>query len=244
MLILDKQGEPSPELNRTLLWALKLFFIPVYGMTLFLNIAAFTHVQGLAAVVLGIYALDLAFAVVGYLFASARTFFSVQPLGLGWVVCLVCYPPFVFQFRDAAGVLGIETNWPQRLPEPLLAVPMLLLLALYFSATIAFGIRFSNLGYRGVITTGPYKWMKHPAYFCHAAFAWMTVVFFVPLSIASVSAASVLTVIYWLRSVTEEWHLRQYPDYVAYCDFIAERGVLARLKNLLRIRQVRKPAIF
>ncbi|MER9966389.1 hypothetical protein [Mesorhizobium sp. M0060] len=41
-----------------------------------------------------------------------------------------------------------------------------------------------------------------------------------------------LNAVYALRAITEERHLSRDPDYVAYCDYIAENGAVALLKRL------------
>src|SRR3546814_20885855 len=41
---------------------------------------------------------------------------------------------------------------------------LVLLTAIYAWATVAFGLRFSNLTHRGILTHGPYRWTRHPAY--------------------------------------------------------------------------------
>ena len=41
---------------------------------------------------------------------------------------------------------------------------LVLLTAIYAWGTVAFGIRFSNLTHRGILTNGPYAWTRHPAY--------------------------------------------------------------------------------
>jgi protein-S-isoprenylcysteine O-methyltransferase Ste14 len=51
---------------------------------------------------------------------------------------------------------------------------MVLLTGIYAWATVAFGLRFSNLTYRGVLTNGPYAFTRHPAYLSKNAFWWMS----------------------------------------------------------------------
>src|SRR3546814_15696650 len=43
-------------------------------------------------------------------------------------------------------------------------IALVLLTAVYSWATMAFGIRFSNLTHRGIITHGTYAFTRHPAY--------------------------------------------------------------------------------
>jgi protein-S-isoprenylcysteine O-methyltransferase Ste14 len=92
----------------------------------------------------------------------------------------------------------------------------------YVWATMAFGLRFSNLTHRGIVTRGPYAWVRHPAYLSKNL-AWWTenLPFFAsplePLSLLGWNA------IYFLRAITEERHLRFDPDYREYCRHVRWR---------------------
>jgi protein-S-isoprenylcysteine O-methyltransferase Ste14 len=95
-------------------------------------------------------------------------------------------------------------------------------------------VRFSNLTNRGVITTGPYRWSKHPAYITKNLSWWMISVPFVadagwPTAVQSCLLLAGVNLIYFLRARTEERHLSQDPVYRDYAAFIASEGLLARL---------------
>ena len=49
----------------------------------------------------------------------------------------------------------------------------LFLVLVYCLATVAFGYRMSNMTYRGIITSGPYRFTKHPAYLGKVASWWL-----------------------------------------------------------------------
>lgn len=233
------------------LWTLKAFFIPLYGASLFalLYLALETDLSsGLGWLILAVifaYTVDLAFGLAGYLFASndfAPTLHSTQRLVSGWVVCLLCYGPlhgFWPAYRD---VVLEEIAWPRSLMlDPLslgAAALMLVLLALYVSATVHFGLRFSNLSNRGVLTAGPYRYMKHPAYFAHAMNAWIIVLVFLPaagieLGLLHWLVPPTFTLLYAARAVTEERHMSEDPAYMAYANWISRHGLLARLKRMV-----------
>src|SRR3546814_19568298 len=55
----------------------------------------------------------------------------------------------------------------------LTGIVLVLLTAVYAWATVAFGLRFSNLPHRGILTHGPYAWTKHPAYLSKNLFWWL-----------------------------------------------------------------------
>src|SRR3546814_4847877 len=51
-------------------------------------------------------------------------------------------------------------------------IVLVLLTAIYAWATVAFGLRFSNLTHRGILTHGPYALSRHPAYLAKNLFWW------------------------------------------------------------------------
>ena len=113
------------------------------------------------------------------------------------------------------------------------------LAAVYAWATVVFGLRFSNLTHRGIITTGPYRFVRHPAYLSKNLLWWMT---YLPFLSAEGGSAAVqncilllaVNAIYYARAKTEERHLLADPAYQAYCAWTAEHGLVARLGRALR----------
>jgi steroid 5-alpha reductase family enzyme len=108
------------------------------------------------------------------------------------------------------------------------------LFAIYTWATVMFGCRFSNLTHRGILTNGPYRWTKHPAYVAKNLAWWMTSVPFVVSTTASdafrqCALMLLFSGVYWLRARTEEAHLSRDPVYVEYSDWMARHGVFRRL---------------
>lgn len=231
------------------LWFLKAFFIPLYAASLFALLAAAlaNDLQGplawLALAVILAYTIDLAFALSGYIFASnalAPTMASTQPRLLGWVVCLLCYSPAFGHWADFERVVLGEISWPSSLTFDAGALAgamlMIALLALYISATVVFGLRFSNLSNRGVICSGPYRYMKHPAYFAHVGNAWIITFVFFPAAGIELTTSLVLvpvafTILYRYRAVTEELHMSEDARYVAYSDWISRNGLVGLLRN-------------
>ena len=94
---------------------------------------------------------------------------STEPSALGWVVALMCYEPISRGLWPAWFAYDAGRPWGHWLAgSPLLyqawGLLILLLTAVYAWATVSFGLRFSNLTHRGIITSGPYRWLRHPAY--------------------------------------------------------------------------------
>jgi protein-S-isoprenylcysteine O-methyltransferase Ste14 len=159
---------------------------------------------------------------------------SGNPFLAGWLAALLCYPPFVYGFMGNNGVLQYEYNtagwgyWFAGYPALmwLWAALLVVLTAIYAWATVAFGIRFSNLTYRGVLTNGPYRYTRHPAYLSKNTFWWVSVLPFLVTSGSLVDAArntfflGCVSAIYYWRARTEEAHLlgedAKYREYHAW----------------------------
>lgn len=175
---------------------------------------------------------------------------SGNPYLAGWLAALLCYPPFVFGFMGGGGVLQYEYNtagwayWFTGYPALLWlwAAILVALTAVYAWATVAFGIRFSNLTYRGVLTNGPYRFTRHPAYLSKNAFWWLSVL---PFMVTSGSMVDVIrntfflgcvSAIYYWRARTEEAHLLgEDAKYREYHAWMSEYGLItSRLARLFK----------
>ena len=248
-------------------WLIKAFFLPLF--------VVFTHNQlsgiltynlaGLQASDLRlyrflsdlIYALDVLYATVGYIlsFRLLDTHLrTAEPTMLGWVVALECYMPFWGKLFSPmylhyegigfeawlAGHLWLRWGW---------AAAILLLEGIYLLATFAFGVRFSNLTHRGILTNGPYRYCKHPAYVAKNLSWWLITLPFIPhhgweSAVKSTLGLFGVSVVYFLRAKTEERHLSADPTYVKYALWMNDHGLLRFLKRvpLLRYQAPRLPA--
>jgi len=193
-----------------------------------------------------LFLIDVQIGTVGYIFtfrpldAHIR---SGNPLLAGWVAALMCYPPFVWGTMGRADVLGYEVNTPgwafwlqgHTLLLWLWAALLVTLTAIYAWATFAFGLRFSNLTYRGVLTNGPYRFTRHPAYLSKNLFWWCSTLPFLVSSHAMTDMVrntvllGVVSAIYYWRARTEEAHLlSEDAKYRAYHAWMAENALITR----------------
>jgi hypothetical protein len=200
------------------------------------------------------FVIDVAFATVGYVLTMKPLDSHIRtanPYLMGWVAALMCYPPFVLMGDNAPLNYHVNTgSWAMWFEgsTPLLAIwgaLLVLLTALYAWATVAFGLRFSNLTHRGILTHGPYAWTKHPAYMAKNTFWWLETIPFLAVSGSMVDVVrntvilAMVSGVYFWRAKTEEKHLMADPDYQAYAAWMAEYGpITSRINRLLgRVRK-------
>jgi len=261
-LIVVRRGS---EVDRSVLrehvlgWLVKAFFLPFMMGLLVRNTNWLLHLDPATVLtsyessaqflISFAYAVDVAFGSLGY-FLTLKLFDShirtTEPTLLGWTVALACYPPFLDGVTFAAFLAygGDQNAWRQHFADvPLLgslwAAAALFLVVVYAWATVQFGIRFSNLTHRGIITEGPFRWTKHPAYITKNISWWMlSVPFLSAAGPAEALRTSILllgvNMIYFLRAKTEERHLSWDPDYRAYAQWMDQHGLFAILKRRLR----------
>ncbi len=202
-----------------------------------------------------LFLVDVVFTSIGYLmtFRLLDTHVrSAQPHAAGWLFALICYQPFYSVISRQYLAFDDGYHWGDLLaPWPVVKVAwgaaILALLCVYASATVAFGVRFSNLTHRGIITGGPYRWLRHPAYVSKCTLWWLV---HVPLftqgdayaAARGVAWLAALNGVYWIRARTEERHLSSDPTYVAYALAMNERSILAPLGRWLPFLRYRPPA--
>ena len=183
---------------------------------------------------------------------------SGNPLLAGWVAALICYPPLVWGILGDGRAINYEQNaagWLHWLAghDTLIVVwggVLVLLTGIYAWATFAFGLRFSNLTYRGVLTNGPYRFTRHPAYLSKNLFWWCSVLPFLVTTGSPVEAIRnsffllVVNGIYFWRAKTEEAHLlAEDPKYREYYAWMAHNGLITAPLTKLWNRFRPRPAI-
>lgn len=245
-------------------WAIKGFFgafmisilPPGFAQVVEANPAqlASNPVEFVMLLVTLLFLVDVQIGTVGYLLTLRPLDSHIRsgnPFLAGWLAALLCYPPFVW------GIIGPDNQvlsyeyatpgWAHWFAgnSALLWVwggLLVFLTAIYAWATVVFGIRFSNLTYRGVLTNGPYRFTRHPAYLSKNLFWWASVLpfmvtgggFLEPLR-NCIFLLAVNAIYYW-RAKTEEAHLlAEDPKYAEYHAWMEAHGLitapLARLKR-------------
>ncbi|AQR74015.1 isoprenylcysteine carboxylmethyltransferase family protein [Sphingomonas sp. LM7] len=239
-------------------WVVKAFFLAFMvaivppGFAEFVSIDPMTVFRNPVALamycVTFMFVIDVAFATAGYILtfrpldAHIR---SANPYTAGWTAALICYPPFLLM--GEGGPLDYHQGtadwsyWLGNFPWvlPVLGAVLVGLTAIYAWATIAFGLRFSNLTHRGVLTHGPYAWSRHPAYLSKNLFWWLSTMPFLATTgwhdaIRNAAVMACVSGVYYWRARTEERHLGSDPAYQEYSAWMARNGLMPRLFARLR----------
>lgn len=161
---------------------------------------------------------------------------SVDPTFFGWFICLACYPPFndlTLRFLEWQ-----SSDFPQFSNDALhftLNIAVLGALAIFSWASIALGFKASNLTNRGIVTHGPYAFVRHPGYAAKNFAWWLGALPVLGATLAaghwrafaySLIALFGWTAIYALRALTEERHLRLLDNgYAEYAQTVRWRFV-------------------
>jgi protein-S-isoprenylcysteine O-methyltransferase Ste14 len=246
-------------------WAVKAFFLAFMLAIVPAGFGSFVRWNGATALtdpvslagwlVTVMFTLDVAFATVGYaltfrpLDAHIR---SANPFAAAWMAALICYPPFVLM--AAGGPLDYHpgtSDWVYWLSEhgwvrAAVGAVLVGLTGIYAWSTVAFGLRFSNLTHRGIITHGPYAWSRHPAYLSKNLFWWLSTIPVLttgnPVDAvrATLLMAAVGGVYYW-RARTEERHLGMDPTYAEYSAWMSRNAPVPRFFRWMGGRGVQDP---
>ncbi len=234
-------------------WLVKGFFLPLMFTYLTKDLTSFLHYDFSSMVSFKsffdftyefIFLIDVGLVAMGYLMSLRLTdshLRSTEPTMLGWVVALICYQPFWSLFGKQYIEYSSNVGWGSWLADsPRLymvwGTGILILFFIYVWSSVMFGIRFSNLTHRGILTNGPYRWTKHPAYVAKNLGWWLTSVPFFALDgfgsiLQKCCLLLMINMIYYFRARTEELHLSQDPEYVRYSEWIDENGIFRWLPS-------------
>ena len=249
--------------QHALAWLVKLFFLPIM-FTYFYDLVLFFQATSLWAATISfkqffdiafkfLIFTDLMIGTVGYILtlrildSHIRT---TEPSFLGWFVALQCYQPFAGYLDASHLAYGTGYSWSYWLADyPLIyqiwGCLILILTTIFVWSSLPFGIRFSNLTHRGIITNGPYKYCKHPAYISKNLSWWLiSMPFLSTVSPAEAIKHSLLLLlvnfVYFMRARTEERHLSWDPDYVDYAIYIEHHGIFSRIGERIPILKYRR----
>jgi len=273
-LVLGRDGVAVSKLRQHALgWLVKAFFLPLMFAYFHGNIINFRNADFSSLDLMGwhyffynlLILVDLGVIVVGYAL-TVRLFDnhirSTEPTWSGWVPAIICYQPFwglagpqYFAYRN-------DMDWGSLLaPYPALQVVfsmiILGLMAVYTWASVSFGLRFSNLTHRGVITNGPYRFSKHPAYLSKNLSWWFEAMPFIAPFIFGFRGQGwqghwmaaggrtlrliAVNLIYYIRARTEERHLSHDPLYVRYALWMERHGIMAWVQRFVKIARYSVP---
>lgn len=190
----------------------------------------------------------LIFAIVpGYIFSlrllNTHTR-NIDRTWMAWIVTMACYAPLNtgiwslwFSFKGSFFNDPFMKPWIAVFSEHamiLYAIGIGIIISelLHLWGEAILGIRSSNLTNRGVITNGPFRYLRHPIYLSKCIGWALIFVPFVdgysPLECVRLTILFAgICLIYYLRSITEERMLSEDPDYVAYALWVDKNGWLA-----------------
>lgn len=245
-------------------WLVKAFFLPIMFKYLVGNFYSLNFnwlgqgfIQFYDFAFTTMFTVDLLITCAGYMLTFKvldSHIRSSEPTMLGWCVALAGYYPFWDTISSAYLPYNDGMYWGHMTQDSTLFGSCIIVAVLiYIWATLAFGIRFSNLTHRGVLTNGPYRFCKHPAYVSKNLSWWMISVPFW-MHDATTEADVIrhcimlfgVNCIYFMRARTEERHLSWDPDYVAYGLWMNDHSMFAwlgRLFPVFRYKPPRQPVI-
>ena len=237
-------------------WGVKAFFLAFmlavvpgnYGSFIRSDLTRLSDPVMLASWLIALmFVIDVSFATVGYVLTLRPLdshIRSANPFAAAWTAALICYPPFIMM--ETGGPLDYHpgtqewSSWFAGHPALLWlwGGVLVALTAVYAWATVAFGLRFSNLTHRGILTHGPYGLSRHPAYLSKNMFWWLSTL---PLlttgslvdAIRATLLMGVVSGVYYWRAKTEERHLGLDPTYRAYSDWMGRHGAVPRFLRWL-----------
>lgn len=199
-----------------------------------------------------LYFADCAFASVAYIMslrALDTQIVTAEPTVFGWVVAIACYPPFT-NFLGAQyfawdhNTIGWNAIFrAHQLLYVAWGCAILFLVFIFAWSTVVFGNRFSNLTNRGIITSGPYRFTKHPAYISKNISWWMASLPFLVNGPPSMAIKNCMLLVlfngmYYLRAKTEERHLSLDPVYRDYAAWIEENGIFRWMRHVPFLRRL------
>ncbi len=142
---------------------------------------------------------------------------SIDSTWLGWIVTIICYPPiFAVMFYIIPKADQDLAFFKNEIITVFVRVFIMLVILFKTWTIFALGTKSSNLTNRGIVTKGPYRWVRHPHYLAKMIVWWICLI---PSAIEHpwlIGGMIFWSTIYVLRALTEEIHLMQDQDYKEY----------------------------
>ncbi len=241
-------------------WLLRCFFLLINFYALVWYIA-YLRVNGLpnlggdfvefiTRLDLAIFGMIVASILPGYIFASRlieTELKKVDRTWFAWAINLCCYPPInsaLFgawvRYVPAAETASVYQGVPPwayhtaHSPALMLTIASLIIFfaIIHLWGEAIVGIRAANISMRGIITTGPFSFTRHPIY-VSKCFQWGLLYFPVLNAVGIVNPVQsgilflLVCAIYEGRALGEERLLSTDPDYVKYALYMDEHSVFS-----------------
>jgi len=149
----------------------------------------------------------------------------------GWLVCLACYAPIndvtgtLFQFGPSISHESFMFDGSTALLAFKIAEIILLSMLVY--TDLSLGPSGVNITFKKIQTRGPYGIVRHPGVVCKLAFWWLQVVFLAKfwLTPQFIFGHLAWNVLYVMRALTEERHLKEHKEYREYMKKVKYRFI-------------------
>ena len=247
---LKHDGLPKYNIKYYLSCFIKAFYIPfLYGASVDVldrffveNYSHYTANEFINLLFLFGLAFDIVVGLSGYIVSSKifnNEIKDVNDQWLAWLFCFICYPPLLtlYRFFTEQQDRYIWISWLEKdsFGFWIWAIVLTGTWVVYWLSTFAFGNKFSNLTWRGLVNIGPYKYCKHPAYLSKNVYWWMYTVPFFGVALKDMLynfiALILVSSTYYMRARTEEKHLMKFPEYREYVYWIEKNSIWYRFKN-------------
>lgn len=151
----------------------------------------------------------------------------------GWLICLMCYAPL----NQVTGTLfafgpNIATNTAAGLIIPdmtlfyALEILEIVVLSVLVYCDLSLGPSLANITLKRLQTRGPYGWVRHPATVCKLSLWWLQAGFYSQFWDWKILFGQLMwSLIYILRALSEERHLRQFEEYRLYMQRVKYRFI-------------------
>lgn len=187
---------------------------------------------------------DMLVAIFGYLVSSSLVNNQIKDVDnnfIGWLFALLCYPPLVV-ISEFVNQQQDTLLWYDIIPENTILYFIFFILInslwiIYWLSTAEFGMTFANLSYRRLVSTGVYRYTKHPAYLSKNIYWWLYTLPFCGVILFSIEwwqnvlGLVFTSLLYYGRALSEERYLKKFPEYRAYSESVKQHGILRILNK-------------